>query len=682
MYEITLNGQTLYHPDSQDCNIISGLLHEKLNDAGFLEIGIAYNNPLYDSISERQGLIILYKNNNPIWYGEVRNISVDFNKNKTIYAVGEASYLNDTVQPQKQYNATKRQILVDMINHHNNMVGDKKKFKVGTVGNNATKTIKVVTDWEYTLDAIRNHICEDEEYFKIRHENGERYIDILPLEDYGKKSGQAIEFGENMLDYAEESSGEDIASVCIPLGVKLEESAIDGIDQYLTCEAANDNKNYVVLQKAVNSIGYITKVVHFNVLNTASALVTAALNYLQVAQYAKLSFKLSAVDLSILRNDIDNYNVGDYVQVICQSLGIDNDLWYPIRERDTDLLNIANNSIKIGAEGSKTITEKQADNVAELEKLMPKQDVILNAAKKNASALINGAGTNGHVVMHTNEKGVVYEILIMDTADIKTAKKIWRWNENGFGYSKDGGKTYGLAMTMDGSIVANYITSGEMTANRIRGGELIVGGSGTGANGKISVRGSKDFEMATLDKTGLNMAYGSINLGKDANNNSIFSVDAGGNLNATSATIRGKVTATSGFIGTEAAGWQIGNNNIHNGCLGVDSTAQGMYVGVDGFRNQYGQSYVQIKNGILITSSTLTAENLISRDQISGGSIYGYDFWAQEGNGADYRQYQGQSSPVFTVPGYRTNSEGEAVRTVLALQFKHGILTSFSYSDY
>lgn len=504
MFEITLNGQTLYHPNSEDCIILSAVLHESLNDAGYMELGVPFNNPLYDDLQERQSEIVVYKDNNAIWYGQIRDISVDFNKTKTAYVVGEAGYLNNTVQPQREIKNTKRGVLEAFISQHNAMSETSKRFYVGIVGANATKQIRVVTDWEYTLDAIRKYICEEEEYFRIRHIDDKRYIDIMPLDNYGKRSEQTIMFGDNLLDYAEESSGEGIATACIPLGSKIEESKIEGYDNYLTCEAANGGKNYVSIPAAVNTMGWITKVVHFNVLNTPEALVTAGMNYLKSAQYAKLSLKLSAVDLSILEADIDGYSVGDYVRALCEPMGMD--AWLPIRSKDTDILNLANNVITVGSEITKTFTEKQSENYEQLEELMPNKDSILEQAKKNASAIINGAGKNGYVVMHQNEKGVVTEILIMDTPDIDTAKKVWRWNDGGFGYSKTGyNGTYGTAITMDGAIVADYITSGKMSANYIKGGTLEVGGNGYAKDGVITVKNAQNKALVTLDKNGMTL---------------------------------------------------------------------------------------------------------------------------------------------------------------------------------
>ena len=84
MFEITLNGKTLYYPTSADCNVSSAVIYEKLNDAGYMEITIPYSNPMYEEIEERKGTIIVYKDNVELWYGEVRDVAVDFSKNKSI----------------------------------------------------------------------------------------------------------------------------------------------------------------------------------------------------------------------------------------------------------------------------------------------------------------------------------------------------------------------------------------------------------------------------------------------------------------------------------------------------------------------------------------------------------------------------------------------------------------------
>lgn len=104
----------------------------------------------------------------------------------------------------------------------------------------------------------------------------------------------------------------------------------------------------------------------------------------------------------------------------------------------------------------------------EINKVSEMPNSILNAAKENATKLIN-SGFGGNVRIYPER------ILIMDTKDEMTAKKVWQWNINGFGYSSTGiNGPYNTAITMDGRIVADFITTGTLSGNLIRGG-LITG---------------------------------------------------------------------------------------------------------------------------------------------------------------------------------------------------------------
>lgn len=97
---------------------------------------------------------------------------------------------------------------------------------------------------------------------------------------------------------------------------------------------------------------------------------------------------------------------------------------------------------------------------------------MMDAAIAHATELIRG-GLGGHVVISTNADGEPEEILIMDTDDVNTAQKVWRWNLGGLGYSSTGvSGPYGTAITQDGEIVASFITAGIMNANVIRAGVL------------------------------------------------------------------------------------------------------------------------------------------------------------------------------------------------------------------
>ncbi|ONG91818.1 hypothetical protein BKK40_07920 [Bacillus cereus] len=89
---------------------------------------------------------------------------------------------------------------------------------------------------------------------------------------------------------------------------------------------------------------------------------------------------------------------------------------------------------------------------------------LLEQAREDATDLIN-SGFGSYVRVYPDR------ILIMDTNNEMTAKKVWQWNVNGLGYSSTGvNGPYGVAITKDGSIVADFITTGRLNAGMIRTG--------------------------------------------------------------------------------------------------------------------------------------------------------------------------------------------------------------------
>lgn len=96
---------------------------------------------------------------------------------------------------------------------------------------------------------------------------------------------------------------------------------------------------------------------------------------------------------------------------------------------------------------------------------------LLNYAISTATKLITG-NSGGYVILHSAAKdGKPYELLVMDKPNINDAIKVWRWNVNGLGFSNNGyNGPYETAITADGQIVADFITSGTLMANIIKAG--------------------------------------------------------------------------------------------------------------------------------------------------------------------------------------------------------------------
>ncbi|HGF7382629.1 phage tail protein [Enterococcus hirae] len=98
----------------------------------------------------------------------------------------------------------------------------------------------------------------------------------------------------------------------------------------------------------------------------------------------------------------------------------------------------------------------------ELKKKIDNRTETLVQNVLNATAWITG-NYGGHVVFRPEK--APSEILIMDTNDVASAKRVWRWNLNGLGYSDNGvNGPFGIAMTSKGEIVADFIKVGTINA--------------------------------------------------------------------------------------------------------------------------------------------------------------------------------------------------------------------------
>ena len=132
-------------------------------------------------------------------------------------------------------------------------------------------------------------------------------------------------------------------------------------------------------------------------------------------------------------------------------------------------------SISLGQSKSSmitTISEVQS-TVDKVESTVGRFPKLLQTAIDKATGLITGQ-SGGYVVIHTGEEnGQPYELLILDAPSIDEAVNVWRWNVGGLGFSHNGyNGPYETAITADGQIVADFITSGSLVANIIKAGVI------------------------------------------------------------------------------------------------------------------------------------------------------------------------------------------------------------------
>ncbi len=167
-------------------------------------------------------------------------------------------------------------------------------------------------------------------------------------------------------------------------------------------------------------------------------------------------------------------------------------------------------SVELGEARSNFADTVLAQNgaITELSKAVRKGFSIatqqMQKAIADATAAITG-NSGGYVVLYPEEHP--QEILILDAPTLEEAVHVWRWNSSGLGYSSTGyNGTYGLAMTMNGAIVADYITAGNLNGALITAGTVSSNAISAGFKNEIatSINAAKETveqEFKVADET-------------------------------------------------------------------------------------------------------------------------------------------------------------------------------------
>ena len=529
MYSIYADGACIYSDvfALESMKVLNPKLVLEDNGAGSLSMKLPPMNVGYSSIVRMITDISVQKDGEEIWAGRVLSENKDFWNNRDLYCEGEMAFFNDSSQPPAEYSGLSvRAYLERLIAVHNSKVTPNRRFTLGAVTVVDKNFPTYYTNYEKTM-AILNALVEQYGgHLRVRKVNGVRYLDYLA--EYPDTCSQVIQFGSNLIDFTRKWDSTEFATVIVPLGNRLDDSPIEALDAYLTVESVNQGSMYVQSNEAVAAYGWIEKTVTWDEVSDPAVLLEKAKTYLTDLQFDNLELELSALDLHYLDVNTEAVKLLDEIRVISRPHGLDR--MFPVKKLEIPLDNPEQTQFTLGDSVKTSLTSvNNQTSAAILQKIegLPKAHSILKEAKENATQIMNMA-TTGYITITKDQYGSE-TLYISNVRDYKKADKLWKWNMNGLGYSNDGGKTFGLAITMDGSIVADYITTGVLNADVIRAGVLKDYG------GNFSL----DFETGKLT-----MKKGSINIG-----NGNFTVDENGNLFARRGIFAGTLSGATGTFG-------------------------------------------------------------------------------------------------------------------------------------
>lgn len=520
MYQVIclLNGQEhiLMDMRDEDYTIGSPKLTLQLNAAGSFEFVIYPNHPEFKSIVPLISLIKVYKINGQskrwIFTGRVMNDQRDIYNTGKVKCEGILAYLIDSIVYPYDYQGTPADYISQLIASHNSQVNAEKQFIIRTLdlsdADSNNNIVRENKNYPTTFKEFRDKVIKLlNAYISVEEKDKKIYFDCC--QSINHHNSQTIRLGENIIDLKQTKNPDKIRTVIIGIGQKDNEG----------------NRPTVLVENndAINKYGRIVGTVEFDSVATYEQLKKKTTAYLDSILSEINTIEVKAIDLNMTDKDIEEISLG-YAYVESTYNGLDH-LQMLITKMDIYLLEPDKNAFTLGAD-KKSLTSSVSHENADLESKI--HQVAKYASKEieykvsNATQLITGA-KGGYVILDCGEdaKSQPSQILIMDTPDKETATSVIRINKNGIGFSTTGyDGPYRNAWTIDGNLVADFITTGTMLADRIMGGTLTMGGYDN-KNGVIKIKDSSGIVRVTLDVDGINV-------------NDNFKVDMSGNIEAVS----------------------------------------------------------------------------------------------------------------------------------------------------
>lgn len=364
-----------------------------LNKGGTAEITMPPGHPAYSNFTNYRTIVTVYRDDLLLFRGRVLYPTDDRYTSRKLTCEGERCFFRDSTMRPYLYQDSPAAIFADIVAQHNTQVEAEKQFIVGTVTvTDANDYVRLESEKaEQTADTLDKLVERCGGYIVFTtNADGRRVVNWYDA--LGYRSNQAIEFGENLLDYSRTQASTDLATRIIPYGAKNEETG-----ERVNIRSVNDDVDYIEDAEAVALRGVISRPVYWDDVTEPANLLTKAQQYLATSKMIITTLELTAIDLSILDHDIDAMQVGDLIQVTSKPHNMDDS--FLLQQRAYDLLDPAQDTVTLGKDkatltGADVAGDRNSANELHRVEQVIKADYTLNIeqaiqeAKTTLSSLI------------------------------------------------------------------------------------------------------------------------------------------------------------------------------------------------------------------------------------------------------------------------------------------------------
>ena len=457
MYIVKLTNGNITTPiHNEKQKLKSGSVVKGINTIDSFSFTLLPDNAGFDLINDFTTLVSVYNTNKKRYdfFGRVlySNSTMDSDGliTKEVTCESYFGFLCDSQQPYVDtQNWTVTGLLQHIIDRHNEQVEEYKRFKIGTVtvtdpNDNVYIGIQRENTWQTINETLINKLGGE---IRFRVESDGLYIDYLT--EIGVHRATEIRMSKNMKSITKEVDPSSFISRLIPLGAKLKKE-VDGeqveTEDRLDITSVNDGKNYIDVADGVEVYGIHVGYAYWDDVTVASTLLSRARDYLVANSKVQVKYSISALDLSLLGLDIDDFDVHNYHPIINPLLGIDDTA--RITKKTINVTDEVQSNFEIG-DNFKTLSEIQQDRYESLKasidnikldtsSLSGKVSVTQNSLNKLNTKVEGIDGTylyimyspyeDGHEMTNTPDENTMYMGTCSTNAEeAPTDHKLYTW---------------------------------------------------------------------------------------------------------------------------------------------------------------------------------------------------------------------------------------------------------------
>lgn len=285
-------------------------------------------------------------------------------------------FLCDSQQPYVvERNWTLNELLSTIINNHNAQVESYKQFQLGNItmtapNDNIYIGIQREDTWTTLSKKLIDKIGGEFSYRKV---DGVLYLDYQ--EQIGGTKSTTIELAKNMQSITRENDPTSFVTRLIPLGAKIQQEGDSdesaepeeqaettdesNSEERVGIESVNDGKSYIDDVTAIATYGIIVKYQTWDDVTEPANLLTKAQAYLAENNKVLQKYTVTALDLSLIGLDIDDFAVGNYYPVKNALIGVDDTL--RIIKKTIEITDPQSSKFDIG-DSQKTLSDIQIDD--------------------------------------------------------------------------------------------------------------------------------------------------------------------------------------------------------------------------------------------------------------------------------------------------------------------------------